>query len=204
MSVKSLNTTPKTKDIRFIEAGVNKTRASAEIVFVDIAVFDVLLLYSFLAGMSSLTSTEISRIKRQLTIDEGSESKIYLDSLGYKTFGIGHLIKDSDPESKQPIGTKVSSTRIDSAFTDDFNASVSTMQSIYPKNSTWPSEVREIMVNMTFNLGGKLHQFKKLSSALEKREWNKAADEMVDSKWHGQVKTRAERLVKRMRAVKDK
>lgn len=33
------------------------------------------------------------------------------------------------------------------------------------------------------------------------RDWNKAADEMVDSKWYTQVPNRARRLVDRMRAV---
>ncbi|KAH3697099.1 hypothetical protein DPMN_084585 [Dreissena polymorpha] len=56
---------------------------------------------------------------------------------------------------------------------------------------------------MVFNLGGKLRQFVKLGEALDARDWHKAADEMVNSKWYGQVGKRAERLVARMRNVKN-
>nr|ALL27387.1 phage lysozyme 1 [Meretrix meretrix] len=153
--------------------------------------------------MSWLTSKEIDSIKAQLKIDEGFDNKIYLDSLGLRTFGIGHLLKESDPEYKLPVGTVISQERIDSAFADDFNEAAATAKAIYPECETWPSEVKEIMVNMAFNMGGKLRQFKNLAKALKDRDWNTAADEMKDSKWYGQVKSRGERLVARMRAVKE-
>nr|ALL27404.1 phage lysozyme 1 [Veneroida sp. wenbei] len=154
--------------------------------------------------MSWLTTEEVDRIKAQLKEDEGFVAKIYLDSLGYKTFGIGHLIRESDPEYNLPVGTEITQARIDSAFLDDFKEAASLTKDIFPKCTTWPGEVKEIMVNMAFNLGGKLKQFKNLATALENRDWNKAADEMVNSKWYGQVKSRAVRLVARMRTVKDK
>jgi len=34
----------------------------------------------------------------QLKIDEGVKYTIYLDHLGYPTFGVGHLVLESDPE----------------------------------------------------------------------------------------------------------
>ena len=34
----------------------------------------------------------------QLKIDEGVVNEIYLDHLGYPTFGVGHLDLESDPE----------------------------------------------------------------------------------------------------------
>ena len=37
-------------------------------------------------------------VYEQLKIDEGVEYKLYLDHLGYKTFGVGHLVLDTDPE----------------------------------------------------------------------------------------------------------
>ena len=40
----------------------------------------------------------VDKLRAQLEIDEGVVNKIYLDHLGYPTFGIGHLITDSDPE----------------------------------------------------------------------------------------------------------
>ena len=36
---------------------------------------------------------DIEILKQELTEDEGCKYEIYLDHLGYKTFGIGHLCK---------------------------------------------------------------------------------------------------------------
>ena len=38
----------------------------------------------------------VDRVRKQLEIDEGVVYEIYNDHLGYPTFGIGHLIKDTD------------------------------------------------------------------------------------------------------------
>ena len=55
---------------------------------------------------------------------------------------------------------------------------------------------------MMFNLGRpRLSKFKGMKSGVDSRDWNKAADEMVDSAWYRQVPNRAERLVERMRAL---
>ena len=37
-------------------------------------------------------------VYEQLKIDEGVEYEIYLDHLGYPTFGVGHLVLETDPE----------------------------------------------------------------------------------------------------------
>ena len=47
-----------------------------------------------------------------LKIDEGVKYEIYLDHLGYPTFGVGHLVKDSDPEYGQDVGTEISEERV--------------------------------------------------------------------------------------------
>ena len=40
-----------------------------------------------------------------------------------------------------------------------------------------------------------------MKAGVDARDWQQAADEMVDSKWYHQVTNRAERLVQRMREV---
>jgi len=55
---------------------------------------------------------------------------------------------------------------------------------------------------MMFNLGyPRLEKFKGMYFNISTRNWQGAADEMVDSKWYRQVTNRAERLVQRMRQV---
>ena len=40
----------------------------------------------------------IEQLRKELEVDEGVKHEIYNDHLGYPTFGIGHLVRDSDPE----------------------------------------------------------------------------------------------------------
>ena len=55
---------------------------------------------------------------------------------------------------------------------------------------------------MMFNLGRtRLSKFKGMKRGVDAKDWNAAADEMVDSRWYRQVTNRADRLVERMRAI---
>ena len=40
----------------------------------------------------------VDQLREDLERDEGRVDEVYLDHLGYPTFGIGHLIRDDDPE----------------------------------------------------------------------------------------------------------
>ena len=42
---------------------------------------------------------DVDKLRKQLEIDEGVVHEIYLDHLGYATFGIGHLVRDTAPEN---------------------------------------------------------------------------------------------------------
>ena len=73
---------------------------------------------------------------------------------------------------------------------------------LYGDFSDLPEEAQLIIANMMFNLGRpRLSKFKGMKAGVDSRDWNKAADEMVDSAWYRQVPNRAERLVERMRAL---
>ena len=49
----------------------------------------------------------LEKLREELEIDEGCKYEIYLDHLGYPTFGIGHLIIDDDPESGWEVGASI-------------------------------------------------------------------------------------------------
>jgi len=57
-----------------------------------------------------------SRVQTQLAIDEGIVNAVYLDHLGYATFGIGHLILEKDPEYGLAVATPVSEERVTDAI----------------------------------------------------------------------------------------
>jgi lysozyme len=144
----------------------------------------------------------IEQLRKQLEIDEGVKYEIYNDHLGYATFGIGHLVLESDPEHGQEIGTAVSEERVIEAFERDVQIVLDECKVLYEDFYDLPEEVKQIIANMMFNMGRpRLSKFKGMKAGVDARDWNKAADEMVDSGWYRQVTNRAQRLVDRMRAL---
>ena len=144
----------------------------------------------------------VEKLREQLKIDEGCVYEIYNDHLGYPTFGIGHLVRESDPENGSPIGTKVSEDRVADAFDDDIEIVLSDCNKLYPDFEDLPEEVQQIIANMMFNLGRpRLSKFVGMKRGVDAKDWDSAADEMVDSRWYRQVGARAERLVNRMREI---
>ena len=144
----------------------------------------------------------VESLRKQLEIDEGVKYEIYLDHLGYPTFGIGHLVRESDPEHGQEVGTAISADRVAEAFESDLEGVLSDCRKLYPDIDDLPEEAQQIIANMMFNLGRpRLSKFVGMKRGVDSQDWNAAADEMVDSRWYRQVGARAERLVNRMRDI---
>ena len=144
----------------------------------------------------------IEKLRKQLEIDEGIRHDIYLDHLGYPTFEIGHLITSDDPESGQEVGTAISDERVRQAFEADVVSVIEDCNKLYNDFDELPEEVQQIIANMMFNMGRtRLSKFRGMKRGVDNKDWNAAADEMVDSRWYRQVTNRADRLVQRMRAV---
>tara|TARA_B100000676_G_scaffold78932_1_gene78675 strand:- start:14 stop:460 length:447 start_codon:yes stop_codon:yes gene_type:complete len=145
---------------------------------------------------------DIRQLRKELEVDEGVKYEIYKDHLGYPTFGIGHLVIDSDPEHGQEVGTPVSEDRVIEAFDNDVQIVLADCERLYNDFNVLPEEVQLIIANMMFNMGRpRLSKFKGMKAGVDAQDWNKAADEMIDSAWYKQVPNRAGRLVKRMRAL---
>ena len=63
---------------------------------------------------------------------------------------------------------------------------------------------QKVVLDMRFNLGpGGFRGFSKMIAALERDDYDTAADEMVDSAWYHQVGNRSKRLVAMMRTGED-
>ena len=145
---------------------------------------------------------DVDKLRKQLEIDEGVVHEIYLDHLGYATFGIGHLVRDTDPENGWEVGTAVSESRCIEAFESDIETVLSDCNKLYSDFEDLPEEAQLIIANMMFNLGyPRLSAFKGMKRGVDSRNWDAAADEMVDSRWYKQVTNRANRLVERMRSI---
>ena len=144
----------------------------------------------------------IEMVKEDLVRHEGYVTEIYLDSENLPTFGIGHLVTENDMEFTWPVGTPVTDERILQVFHDDCKVAVTDAECIFDDVLSHPDNVVRVLVNMAFNLGRtRLSKFKNMVAAVNDKDYKRAADEMIDSKWYRQVKTRGVELVELMRGA---
>ena len=145
---------------------------------------------------------DIEKLREEIEYDEGSVNEIYLDHLGLATFGVGHLVRKEDPEYGWEVGTPVDADRCVEAFNTDIETVLSDCKLLYSDFEDLPEEAQRIIANMMFNMGRpRLSKFKGMKRGVDARDWQSAADEMVDSRWYRQVTKRADRLVERMRNI---
>lgn len=123
----------------------------------------------------------------QLKRHEGYRGEVYEDTEGVLTCGWGHALYKG---SHMPHF--INELFLDS---DLFRVKLDYASLGYQLDS-----VREYVIkNMLFNLGlRRFLTFSKMISALWNKDWNRAANEMMDSKWAGQVKGRAAELADMM------
>ena len=126
--------------------------------------------------------------------EEGTKHIIYLDHLGNWTCGTGHLLK---------VGDKLSQETCDAFFVEDYVNAKADLGTLYAMYSLPPMGlVREaVMLGMLFQMGlTKVRGFKKMLVALMDKNWDRAAEEMLDSKWAKQdTPERAKRAAEMMR-----
>ena len=141
----------------------------------------------------------IDKLRDELKVDEGVKYEIYLDHLSLPTLGVGHLIKDTDPESGLPVGTKIEEERVNELFDEDIQVTIQECKYLYNDFDDLPEEAQRIIANMMFNLGRpRLSRFLKMKQHVDNRDFASASQEMKNSKWYRQVTNRAQRLCDRM------
>ena len=142
---------------------------------------------------------DIDKLREELKIDEGVKYEIYLDHLSLPTLGVGHLIKDTDPENGLPVGTKIEEERVNELFDEDIQVTIQECKYLYNDFDDLPEEAQRIIANMMFNLGRpRLSRFLKMKQHVDNRDFAAASQEMKNSKWYRQVTNRAQRLCDRM------
>jgi lysozyme len=126
----------------------------------------------------------------QLKIDEGVRQKVYKDSLGIETIGVGRNLRD--------VG--LSHHEINILLENDLVKAEVDCRVLYPSFDKLSDARKAVLLNLAFNMGrSRLAGFVKFKEALEAGAFPQAADELLNSKWAGQVGDRAVRLAKQMR-----
>lgn len=132
-------------------------------------------------------------LQNELIRDEGLRLTPYRDSLGYLTIGIGHII------GKGETFTTLTREQALDILDSDIMIAERRLTNILP---SWRSldEVRQrAALNLVFNLGYKLADFKRFLHAAKSGDWEKAADHLTQSRWYRQVKLRGPRIVHAIR-----
>lgn len=141
----------------------------------------------------------LESVKVSIKIHEGFRNSVYADSLGKKTIGYGHLLTPQDDFEE---GVEYDKELLEEVFNQDFDNAKQQMESFckeYKLNI--PDAIQGILLEMIFQLGiGTLHKFKKFIQALQDNNYNNAADEMIDSRWHQQTPERCKALSNRVRS----
>ena len=145
------------------------------------------------------------KLMQEIKRHEGEVLEVYEDSLGYLTFGVGHLIKDSDDEHGQPVGTPVSQERVDEVYDYDFDKHLEETIHLFESKGgedfyALPENIQHVLVNMTFNLGGtRFGKFNNMWKGVVECDWEKVSVEMEDSRWFKQVGRRSVELQEMVR-----
>ncbi len=160
-------------------------------------------------------------IKDQLILHEGLKLKVYKCPANKWTVGVGRNLEAvglSKEEQVKILGTsglsklEVIDVLLDRGITEEEalylldndieNCTADVKQFSFFENL---NPVRQkVIIDMRLNLGfAGLKGFKRMISALEQGDYDKAAEEMKDSKWYYQVGIRGRRLVKMMKTGED-
>ncbi|GHS88127.1 lysozyme [Campylobacterota bacterium] len=142
-----------------------------------------------------MTKEAARRCEEQIKKHEALRLKAYRDSLGNWTIGYGHcdrMIADGDTITKE---------KAEELFVKDFVSAYFDAKRLVCAAWDAMGDARQAaIVSMSFNMGfSGLKGFAKMIGALEAKDYQKAADEMLASKWAKQTGKRAIELSQQMR-----
>ena len=130
---------------------------------------------------------------RQLKRHEGFRSHPYKDSVGILTIGYGRNLEH--------VG--ISEEEAQLLLSNDLDTASTELEKVVPYCFDLPKPVRYALVNLCFNIGiTRLMGFKRMLAYLDARNYDKAADELLDSKYARQVGKRAIELADQIRSCK--
>lgn len=133
----------------------------------------------------------MSKLTAQLRRHEGVRSHFYRCTSGLATIGVGRCIEEGS------LG--LSDDEIDYLLENDIKRCKAELLAF-----SWFTDLdsvrQDAMVNLLFNLGmTRLMGFRNALAAMENSDFQKAADEFMDSRWATQVGNRADEVCEMIR-----
>ena len=141
----------------------------------------------------------MKRLLASVKKHEGYRNKVYLDSLGKRTVGVGHLCVEDFWEDNKEYEEKFLLTILE----HDLETAIKASERLLKDCPILDSLAREIIIEMVFQLGETgVSKFKNMLKALkEGPDYQTAAIEMLDSRWAKQTPERAAAMSSEMAAL---
>ena len=120
--------------------------------------------------------------------NEGYKNKVYMDTTGNKTVGIGHKVNDD-----YSVGEYVDNDTIIDWFVNDIDIAIKCANRFHLSTN---NNVNIVLTDMAFNLGcSGLNKFKLVKKHLNNGNMEMAINEIINSNYYNQVTNRADRNI---------
>ena len=135
-------------------------------------------------------------VKQRIKEHEGFRDTMYSDSLGFATIGYGHLVLPTDNFVE---GVTYPKEQLEAIFENDFKIAFNSANELVD-GLDLNHIAKGVIIEMCFQLGKpRVMKFKKMWEALRNKDFEEAANQMIDSAWHKQTTSRCESLAATMR-----
>ena len=137
---------------------------------------------------------DVNALMKQIKDHEGKRLEVYKDTVGKDTIGYGHLVQPGEDFSGG-----ITDQQADEMFDRDFESHLKGARQT-PGYNLADQTRKGAMVDLAYNMGPSWHKkWPSFSAAATAGDWETAADELVNSKWYGQVGKRAPTIVNMIR-----
>ncbi len=156
--------------------------------------------------------TAIAKFVEEAEVDpKTNKNKVFTDTAGKKTVGVGfNLDRPGAKKIIESVGAdfnavksgkaELTDEQIDRIFQKTLSQAQDDAASVVSAFDNLGPVRQAVMVDLAFNMGRSgLSKFKKMLAAIEKKDFDAAADELKDSKWFSQVGKRGPRNVDALR-----
>ena len=141
----------------------------------------------------------MDRLLESVKKHEGYRNKVYLDTLGKRTVGVGHLCVEEFWEDDKEYEEKFLMDILEA----DLKNAINGAERLCSNCPDIDDLAKEIIVEMVFQLGyNGTSKFKKTLKHINNGEYNLASSEMLNSNWAKQTTKRAKSLSEIMANIK--
>ena len=143
---------------------------------------------------------DMDRLKDSVKQHEGYSNKVYLDTHGKRTVGVGHLCVEDFWEDDKEYSEKF----LLEILEKDLGQAIIGARELMMEHDCIDinEKAEEILIEMVFQLGKTgVSKFRKMWDALAEKNYIGASYEMLDSRWAKQTPNRAKSMAQIMKAI---